>query len=78
MAVLQEMLQKAILLTMQQPTGQAFEVKKLFPGIEWDKMTVGEKRQLGTLYSNEYKNGRIKGIRRIENNKQHHNVYLKL
>ena len=78
MAVLQEMLQKAILLTMQQPAGRTFEVKKLFPGTEWDKMTVGEKRQLGTLYSNEYKNGRIKGIRRIENNKQNHSVYLKL
>ncbi len=78
MIELQEMLKTAIELTSQQPMGCKFEIKKLFSGTEWDKLTAGEKRHLGIMYSNEYKNGKIKGIRKIENNKQHHNMYEKL
>lgn len=77
MADLRKMLDKAISLTKQQPPGREFEVKMLFSGTEWDELDVGEKRQLGILYSKEYKEGRLPGIQRIENNRQHHSVYRK-
>ena len=77
MADLPNWLRDAVQRTSEQPPGKKFEVKNLFKGVEWDKLTSGEKRQLGILYSTEYKEGRIPSIRRITNNKQHHNMYEK-
>jgi len=72
------MLNEAIFRTNQQPIGQIFRVKDLFTGTEWGKLSAGEKRQLGILYSNEYKNNQIHDVKKLENNKQHHSVYQRL
>ena len=77
MVDLKEMLKEAIRRTSVQPAGQRFCVKDLFTGTEWNMLDVGSKRQLGILYSKEYKRGGIQGIVRVENNKQHHNVFMK-
>ena len=78
MVEIKAMLKEAIFRTDQQPIGQIFRVKDLFTGTEWAKLSAGEKRQLGILYSNEYKNNQIHGVKKIDNNKQHHCVYKKL
>ena len=78
MVDLEERLAEAIKLTKRQPIGSKFVVRKLFSGTYWDELTVGEKRLLGTMYSNAYKNGNIPGIIKLENNKQHHSVYERI
>ena len=78
MAELKKWLKEVVFRATQQPKGQIFEIKMLFTGTEWNKLSVGEKRQLGSLFSNELKEGNIPDIIRVENNKQHHNVYQKI
>ena len=77
-AELSTWLREAIRCTSRQQQGKKFEVKELFTGTEWDNLTSGEKRQLGVLYSSEYREGRIPSVRKIDNNKQHHSMYERI
>lgn len=43
-------------------SGEQFLIKDLFKGYEWNRLEIGERRSLGSLFLNEVKNGRLKGF----------------
>ncbi|MEG0260264.1 MAG: single-stranded DNA-binding protein [Lysinibacillus sp.] len=49
-------------------TGETFLVKDLFKGYEWNRLAIGDRRLLGTLFLNEVRHGKLKG-KVIEGNK---------
>lgn len=49
-------------------TGEKFLVKDLFKGYEWNRLAIGDRRLLGTLFLNEVRNGKLRG-EVIEGNK---------
>lgn len=57
--------------------GQKFECKSLFPGHEWDQLSSGERKSFGRYFSNEVREGRVKGVARSDQAKNRHNVYIK-
>lgn len=59
------------------PPGRKFEVKHLFPGHEWEALTVGERKSFGRYFATEVKDGRFPIIERCEEGKSHHNQYIK-
>ncbi|MDW0111135.1 single-stranded DNA-binding protein [Sporosarcina aquimarina] len=40
--------------------GEAFLVKDLFKGYEWNRLAIGERRSLGSLFLNEVRFGVLK------------------
>lgn len=38
---------------------ETFLVKDLFKGYEWNRLAIGERRSLGSLFLNEVRNGRL-------------------
>ncbi|WP_241773330.1 single-stranded DNA-binding protein [Bacillus sp. LL01] len=42
--------------------GEEFLIKDLFKGYEWNRLGIGERRTLGSLFLNEVKNGTLKSI----------------
>lgn len=58
--------------------GTKFEVKHLFPGHEWEKLSRGEKTTFGRYFSDAVKEGRFPTIKKCEEGKTHHNQYLKM
>lgn len=57
--------------------GKSFELKSLFPEYEWGTLSAGEKRAFGRYFSNEVAEGRVNGVRKISEGKNHHNRYIK-
>ena len=57
--------------------GSVFELKQLFPGHEWEKLSRGERSAFGKFFSNAVKEGKVSGINRYEEGKNHHNRYVK-
>ena len=58
--------------------GQVFEAKHLFKEHRWNQLSRGEKIQFGTHFSNEFKEGRVPNVRRIERGRNNHTRYEKV
>lgn len=56
---------------------QPFELKKLFPGHEWESLTAGDRRSFGRFFSSEVKEGRFDIVERYGEGKSHHTLYVK-
>jgi Domain of unknown function (DUF1413) len=59
--------------------GEEFLVKDLFKGYEWNRLGIGERRTLGTLFLNEVKNGQLQNkIGIVNKNSANQQLYVKL
>lgn len=60
-------------------TGEEFLVKDLFKGYEWNRLGIGERRTLGSLFLNEVKHGHLQTYIGIVNkNSANQQLYMKL
>lgn len=74
----QEWMAEAISEIEKLGAGKVFEAKELFRLQKWNDLSAGDKRAFGRYFSNEYKEGRIRGIAKISEGKNHHTRYRKL
>ena len=59
--------------------GEEFLVKDLFKGYEWNRLAIGERRTLGSLFLNEVKFGELKNIVEVaKKSSANQQIYLKL
>jgi hypothetical protein len=59
--------------------GEEFLVKDLFKGYEWNRLAIGDRRILGSLFLNEVKNGKLKNIVNIaKKSSANQQIYIKL
>lgn len=59
--------------------GEEFLVKDLFKGYEWNRLGIGERRTLGTLFLNEVKNGQLQfKVEVVNKNSANQQLYVKL
>lgn len=59
--------------------GEEFLVKDLFKGYEWNRLGIGERRTLGSLFLNEVKYGQLQSIVEIvSKNSANQQLYVKL
>lgn len=74
-----ECLKKAVAEIPSLRNNEEFLVRDLFKGYEWNRLQIGERRQLGSVFQNTVKNGELKGIvemgKKSTSNQQ---IYIKL
>lgn len=59
--------------------GEKFLVKDLFKGYEWNRLAIGDRRILGSLFLNEVKNGKLKNIVNLsKKSSANQQIYIKL
>lgn len=72
-------LKKAISEISYLKNGEQFLVKDLFKGYEWNRLGIGERRILGSLFLNEVKNGHLQfQIGVVNKNSANQQLYMKL
>ncbi|WP_217581568.1 single-stranded DNA-binding protein [Lysinibacillus sp. GbtcB16] len=72
-------LKQAIFEISQLHVGEEFLVKDLFKGYQWNRLGIGERRTLGSLFLNEVKNGQLQSIVEVVNkNSANQQLYVKL
>jgi len=72
-------LKQAIAETINLKSGEEFLVKDLFKGYEWNRLAIGERRTLGSLFLNEVKNGQLYLVAETVNkNSANQQLYIKL
>ena len=74
----QQWLAKALGEIEKLEPGAIFEVKSLFFPYEWDHLERKDKTAFGRYFSNEYKQGNIDGIEKLERGKNNHSRYQKI
>ncbi|WP_060679482.1 single-stranded DNA-binding protein [Virgibacillus halodenitrificans] len=57
-------------------SGEEFLVKDLFKGYEWNRLAIGDRRSLGSLFLHEVKHGKLKdeitiGVKSSANQQQY-------
>ncbi|MER2121020.1 MAG: single-stranded DNA-binding protein [Solibacillus sp.] len=58
---------------------EEFLVKDLFKGYEWNRLAIGERRQLGSVFQNAVKTGELKGIvQLVKKSTSNQQIYIKL
>ena len=57
---------------------QRFELKDLFEGCEWGRLSKGERISFGQHFANEVRENRIFGVRALERGKNNHSRYTKI
>jgi len=60
--------------------GETFLVKDLFKGYEWNRLSIGDRRSLGSLFLHEVKDGNLKndieiGVKSSANQQQYIKKY---
>lgn len=72
-------LKKAIQEIPHLSIGEEFLVKDLFKGYEWNRLAIGERRTLGSLFLNEVKHGSLKDIIEVvKKSSANQQIYIKL
>ena len=56
---------------------QKFELKSLFEGCEWEKLSKGERINFGKYFANEVRDGKIKNVLAVERGRDNHSKYIK-
>lgn len=57
---------------------QRFELKDLFEGCEWNRLSKGERISFGKYFANEVRENRIFGVRALARGKNNHSRYTKI
>ena len=57
---------------------QRFELKDLFEGCEWNRLSKGERISFGKYLANEVRENRIPGVRVLEKATNNHSRYTKI
>ncbi len=57
-----ECLEKAIQEIPFLNHNEEFLIRDLFKGYEWNRLEIGERRQLGSVFQNAVKNGELRGV----------------
>lgn len=58
---------------------EEFLLRELFKGYEWNRLAIGERRQLGSVFQNTVKNGELKGIvGMVKKSTSNQQIYVKL
>lgn len=74
-----ECLNKAIKEIPYLNSNEEFLIRDLFKGYEWNRLEIGDRRQLGSIFQNSVKNGELKGLvvmgKKSTSNQQ---IYIKL
>lgn len=74
-----ECLKKAIREIPQLEIGEEFLVKDLFKGYEWNRLAIGERRSLGSLFLNEVKYGELKNYVDVaKKSSANQQIYMKI
>lgn len=60
--IILDCLKRAIKEVLNLQRDEEFLVKDLFKGYEWNRLAIGERRMLGSLFLNEVRNGRLTDI----------------
>lgn len=72
-------LKRAISEIPQLNLGEEFLVKDLFKGYEWNRLRIGERRTLGSLFLNEVKNGQLRNkIEVVNKNSANQQLYARV
>lgn len=59
--------------------GEEFLVKDLFKGYEWNRLAIGERRTLGSLFLNEVKYGDLKNhVDVVKKSSANQQIYIKI
>lgn len=59
--------------------GEEFLVKDLFKGYEWNRLAIGERRTLGSLFLNEVKHGKLLNIVEVvKKSSANQQIYIKI
>ena len=56
---------------------QKFEVKDLFEGCEWEKISKGDRIKFGKYFKNEVSENHVPGVRYSEKEKNNHALYIR-
>ncbi|MFF5996118.1 single-stranded DNA-binding protein [Lysinibacillus sp. KU-BSD001] len=60
-------------------TGEEFLVKDLFKGYEWNRLAIGDRRTLGSLFLNAVKNGALQSqVKVAKKSSANQQIYIKL
>lgn len=74
-----ECLKQAINEISSLKVDEEFLVKDLFKGYEWNRLAIGERRQLGSIFQNTVKNGDLKGkVDMVKKSTSNQQIYIKL
>ena len=74
-----ECLKIAIIEVNQLKQNEEFLIKDLFKGYEWNRLAIGERRQLGSVFQNEVKNGCLKqSVALVKKSTSNQQIYIKL
>lgn len=58
---------------------EEFLVRDLFKGYEWNRLEIGERRQLGSIFQNSVKNGELKGkVEMSKKSTSNQQMYVKI
>ncbi|WHX41179.1 single-stranded DNA-binding protein [Mesobacillus sp. AQ2] len=72
-------LKRAIKEVLNLQRDEEFLVKDLFKGYEWNRLAIGERRMLGSLFLNEVRNGRLTDIVNVaKKSSANQQIYIKL
>ncbi|MEK4630509.1 single-stranded DNA-binding protein [Solibacillus sp. FSL R7-0682] len=72
-------LKKAIQEISYLKKDEEFLIKDLFKGYEWNRLGIGERRTLGSLFLNEVRHGQLKNnIKIVEKNSANQQLYIKI
>ena len=58
--------------------GEAFELKDLFNGEEWNQLTRGERTTFGRTFANAVRTGQTPGVEMLPLGKSRHNRYARV
>jgi len=74
-----ECLEKAIQEIPYLNCKEEFLIRDLFKGYEWNRLNIGERRQLGSVFQNIVKHGELKGIVELrKKSTSNQQIYIKL
>lgn len=72
-------LKKAIQEIPHLSIGEEFLVKDLFKGYEWNRLPIGDRRNLGSLFLNEVKHGSLKNsVEIVKKSSANQQIYIKM
>lgn len=55
-----------------------FELKKLFVGFGWERLSKGDRISFGRYFSSAVKNGKVPNVQKVQRAKNNHTRYIKI
>lgn len=57
--------------------GEVFELKDLFDGVEWERLSKGDRIRFGKFFANAISERKIPEIKRVQKGANNHTRYIK-